>query len=132
MFPKKAYVDILEHLRSTGFNFKFLLDNVSPGDICIRHDIDFSVDAAYAIAKEEIKLDIRTSYFFTLNSYFYNIFTPNSVKIIHNILNSRTNDPESSIRPCLTYLPLNEYQKWWDTFPEYFKMIQDLLLDSNI
>ena len=86
MFPKKSYVEILETLVESGFNFKFLLDNVTKGDICIRHDIDFSIDYAYEIAKEECNLNIQTSYFFTLNSSFYNILTPTSVQIIQEIL----------------------------------------------
>ena len=42
--------------------------------------------------------------------------------LIQQILNGRTNDPESQIRPPLTHLPLSHYQRWWSSLPEAAKL----------
>ena len=39
-------------------------------------------------------------------------------QLIQQVLNGRTNDPESHNRPPLTYLPLSQYQSWWSSLPE--------------
>ncbi len=38
--------------------------------------------------------------------------------LIQQVLDGRTNDPESHTRPPMTYLPLSHYQHWWRSLPE--------------
>ena len=38
--------------------------------------------------------------------------------LIQQVLDGRTNDPESHTRPPMTYLPLSHYQRWWASLPE--------------
>ena len=45
----------------------------------------------------------------------------NSIDLIFEILQGRTNDPESNCKPPLEYLSLKEYLEWWNTLNEEIK-----------
>ena len=52
----------------------------------IRHDVEFSVERAYEMAKVEAEdLDMFSSYFFQLNSNAYNILSPKNTEMIRSI-----------------------------------------------
>ena len=50
-----------------------------------RHDVDFSPQSALAMAKIEHCEDIRASYYFMLQSDFYNLFEPAVITILRSI-----------------------------------------------
>ena len=51
----------------------------------LRHDIDFSLEDAMAMANIEKEMDIKTNYFFMLSSNTYNAISLDSQRIIKEI-----------------------------------------------
>ena len=61
-------------------------DLASKNTLLIRHDIDFSVDFAHALALVESELDIRSTYFFMLTSNMYNLISKKNQKLVKSII----------------------------------------------
>ena len=57
----------------------------SPNTLLLRHDIDFSVEYAYELAKVEESLNIFSTFFFMLSSNMYNIFSKKNRGLIKDI-----------------------------------------------
>ncbi|MFY9107282.1 hypothetical protein [Aliarcobacter cryaerophilus] len=51
-----------------------------------RHDVDFSIHRAFALANVEKKMKIKATYFIQLGSFFYNIFEEEIKELILKIL----------------------------------------------
>ncbi|RXK07203.1 polysaccharide deacetylase family protein [Halarcobacter bivalviorum] len=51
-----------------------------------RHDVDFSIHRAYALANIEKRMNVKATYFLQLGSFFYNIFEEEIKELILNIL----------------------------------------------
>lgn len=79
----KQYVSLLKKLKRK-FKFVSFKDFKKTKCICLRHDIDFCLNSALKIAKIENKLKIKANYFF-LSSYYYDLNSKNSKKIINQI-----------------------------------------------
>ena len=54
--------------------------------IILRHDVDFSLLAAYEIAKRENQLGVKSTFFLYLNSVFYSITYKSDIDVIRNII----------------------------------------------
>ena len=54
--------------------------------ILVRHDVDHSPDGALDLSRVEAGLGIRATYFWNLNSDFYNLLEPKNIKIVNHIL----------------------------------------------
>lgn len=74
------------------YNYSFIKYPTSTSDILnksrqiiLRHDIDFSLDAALKIAIEDHNIGIQSTFFIYLNTPFYNIFFENDSKKINKI-----------------------------------------------
>lgn len=74
-------------LASQRFKFVPLTQFNISGKVALwRHDIDFSPHRAYALAAIEADLGLRTTYFVQLSSSYYNLFEPNILHLIKQIL----------------------------------------------
>jgi hypothetical protein len=51
----------------------------------IRHDVEFSMERAYALAKLEKKLQINTSYMFQIRNNAYNLFSRENMEMVREI-----------------------------------------------
>lgn len=85
-FTYTAYEEMLALLKKNNYkicNYK----NYQQYKRCVilRHDVDFSLEAALRFAKLEYKNGVQSTYFILLSTSFYNIFDKNSNKIIHDI-----------------------------------------------
>ncbi len=49
--------------------------------LMLRHDVDFSLDYALRLAKEEIKNEIRSTYFILIHGEYYNPFDKKNRKL---------------------------------------------------
>lgn len=58
---------------------------IKTNTLLLRHDIDFSVFDAFNIAKLEISLGIKSTFFFMITSNFYNLFSLENKEIIRDI-----------------------------------------------
>jgi len=92
-FTYRGYSDLIELLKKSNYQFRnydnwkedFCNDAIS--DVVImRHDIDFSIDKAVALAKLEKSMGIRTTYFVLLTSDFYNVFSKSSTEQLKTII----------------------------------------------
>jgi hypothetical protein len=54
--------------------------------ILLRHDIDYSIEKAFVMAKLEHDLGIKSTYFILLNSDFYNPHSSKNIKFLKEIL----------------------------------------------
>ena len=79
----KQYIYFLKKLKKK-FEFVSFEDVRKRKCIYLRHDIDFCLDSALKLARIENKLKIKANFFF-LSSYYYNLNSRNSKKIIDKI-----------------------------------------------
>lgn len=62
--------------------FADLVDDQPPDPFCIlRHDVDYSLDSAIALARDEAARGIRATYFLLVNSEYYNLLSPSSAHV---------------------------------------------------
>jgi UDP-GlcNAc3NAcA epimerase len=87
----QTYKKVLKGLLSKNYSFNSfdeaprLLEDNSPF-VIMRHDIDFCLNKALAMAKAESELGIKSTYFFMLRTEHYNIFSKRGTDAINKIL----------------------------------------------
>ena len=75
-FDYETYRTLLEFLRSKNVNVTFEdfpLRDYSMRYFILRHDVDFSPEAALRMAKVEAQMGVRASYFVLLSTSYYNL-----------------------------------------------------------
>jgi hypothetical protein len=72
----EEYIDIIKTFLEAGYSFESFCNRASTkkSAVLLRHDVDFSVEAALKVAKLDKELGVSSTFFFMLNSVFYNIF----------------------------------------------------------
>ena len=84
----EAYSQYIIELKDQGHKFltatKFL---EFKSDVFWRHDIDLSIDASVKLAKLEKALEVCTTYYVDLNTYFYNALSISNIEKINFIAN---------------------------------------------
>lgn len=86
-FTKYAYAQLLELLRTNGYNFCSYNESESNNKSCIlRHDIDFSIGKALEMAMIEHSMNVKSTYFVLLTSNFYNVFSKQSFEKLQQIM----------------------------------------------
>ena len=91
-FKINEYTKILKFIKSRKYTFINSIywkkyNNSKKKIIILRHDIDFDLEFALIIATIENKLKVRSNFFFLINDEYYNIFSPQSEKILKKISN---------------------------------------------
>jgi len=85
-FTLKSYVKLLRYIDDI---YKVVPFHRIPKTDCpyliLRHDIDFSLQAALKMAHLERTLGIRSTYFVHFSSRFYNLLEGNNVRILKQI-----------------------------------------------
>ena len=78
-FTYKAYERLIGNLRNHGYQ-TVSYDNWEKAQRCVilRHDIDYDLDKAVKLAKIEMDLGVKSTYFVLLTSDFYNVFSKNA------------------------------------------------------
>ena len=86
-FSPSKYKLLLSSFKSLNIKFKKFNDNLSSGrNILMRHDIDFCPKRALEIAKLEKKLQVKSTFFFLINTKFYNLYSSENTKAVLEIL----------------------------------------------
>lgn len=85
MFSLQKYEETL--IKALESNYKFIQirqvnDGINDDTIILRHDIEYSVERAYRMAKLEHKIGVCSSYFVLVHSIFYNPFTPENTRML--------------------------------------------------
>lgn len=84
-FTEAAYEALL-HAALKRFRIAPVTDSEPEDGIALwRHDVDFSLQRARAIAKIEARLGVRSSFYVLLSSNFYNIIEFENREILHEI-----------------------------------------------
>lgn len=72
-FSPEAYAALIGAFRGLDYSFAGFADaEPQARQVIVRHDVDFSLDAAQAMAEAERRLGISATYFILLRSEFYN------------------------------------------------------------
>ncbi len=86
MYKIDKYQYLMDNLLSSGLNFSTEWNKDDTKEVLfLRHDIDFSPEHALVIAKKEIELGIKSTYFFMFTSNMYNILSKKNQKTIMQI-----------------------------------------------
>ncbi len=86
LFNKKSYINLIKSFIKLGYEIKDF-DSVIPTrrHLILRHDIDMSINAARDLAFLEKENSMKSTYFVLMNSEFYNVFAPDSIKLLNEI-----------------------------------------------
>jgi len=83
---ERGYLDILYQLKREGYRFALFSDESTGGPcVILRHDIDFSLRDALAIAELDHSIDIRSTFFFLVRSGLYNLLSREACSILDRI-----------------------------------------------
>ena len=86
-FSISNYKKLLDYIKSAKLNFKSFGDNLAKGqNIIMRHDIDFCPKRALDLAKIEKEKSVSATYFFLINTEFYNVNTFSNQIILRKII----------------------------------------------
>ena len=86
-FTEAAYRDLIQ-LAKRRYRFLAFDDyrDAPPGSLLWRHDIDFSVHRALALARIEADDGVRSTFFVNLHSRFYNALEPEIAELVREIV----------------------------------------------
>jgi hypothetical protein len=80
-FSYSSYIRLLDSIIENGYVFADYHNYMDFSNSCIlRHDIDFDVEKALQMAKLEAGKRVQSTYFFLLNTNFYNVFSTSTNK----------------------------------------------------
>ncbi len=86
-FTHDSYSDILSAFINKSKFISYTEIDQNSNYVLLRHDVDFSVHAAYDLAVIENKFGIRSTYFLLLHSEFYNLLDKENIELIKKIIN---------------------------------------------
>lgn len=72
-FDLAHYRELIEAAKAGGYRFSLFDHDPQPGDLFLRHDVDFSLPAALTIARLDHELGVRSTFFLMRDSVFYNL-----------------------------------------------------------
>jgi hypothetical protein len=72
-FDLAHYRELLDAARAGGYDWASFDRHPRAGDLFLRHDVDFSLEAALEMARLEHELGVRATYFLMTESGFYNL-----------------------------------------------------------
>lgn len=85
-FSYKEYVQILEWVNSNYNVLQYSDINVDLKEFCvIRHDIEYSIERAYELAKLEKTMGIKTTYLIQIRNNCYNALSIKNIQLIQKI-----------------------------------------------
>ena len=87
-FSYKEYTHIIDWAKTNYNIMKFSDITSSTDNFCvIRHDVEYSIDRSYKLAKLEHELGIETTYLFQIRNNCYNALSVRNISLIQKIHN---------------------------------------------
>jgi hypothetical protein len=85
-FTLRGYAKLIAEFKGLGYQNATFHD-VEPAnrDLILRHDLDFSLDAAIPVGEVEAKAGFRATYFVLVRSELYNIHSPKASSVFKNL-----------------------------------------------
>lgn len=84
-FSLEGFRDLIGAFRAADYRFGGFTRDVPKRTLILRHDVDFSIELAARLAREEAALGIPATFFFMLTSNFYNLLSSASRALIGEI-----------------------------------------------
>lgn len=86
-FTYNEYEKLLDLLKEKNYKFcDFRTCSEEKRCVILRHDVDFTLNKAFELAKFENSKNIKSTYFILLSASFYNIFSKASYEIVNEIV----------------------------------------------
>lgn len=85
MFSYAEYKAMMDAIKSIGTQIPFDLSLAQGSFIIMRHDVEFSVERAYNLAKFEKENGFKSIFFFQITNNTYNMFSKKNVEIAREI-----------------------------------------------
>lgn len=85
MFSYEDYREIIEIIKASGKQANFKQAQDKEKYIVMRHDVEFSVERAYALSKVEFNMDFTSTYFFQWTNNTYNILSKRNLDIMKDM-----------------------------------------------
>ena len=82
MFSYSDYKEIININKASGRGCNFRQAQERDKFIIMRHDVEFSVDRAFALSKLELSMDFTSTYFFQWTNNSYNILSKKNMDMI--------------------------------------------------
>ena len=82
MFSYSDYKEIINIIKESGRGCNFRQAQERDKFIIMRHDVEFSVDRAFALSKLELSMDFTSTYFFQWTNNSYNILSKKNMDMI--------------------------------------------------
>lgn len=82
----EGFAELIAGFRAAGYRFRGFSEPAEARTVVLRHDIDFSVDLAHALAKEEAELGVNATFFFMATSNAYNLFSAHNRRLVREII----------------------------------------------
>ena len=82
MFSYEEYKEIIQIIKESGRMANFKQARGKDQFIIMRHDVEFSVDRAFALSKLELSMDFTSTYFFQWTNNSYNILSKRNMDMI--------------------------------------------------
>ena len=85
-FSYKEYAKIIEWVKSHYNILQFTDITKNTPEFCvIRHDVEYSIDRAYNLAKLEETMGVKTTYLIQIRNNCYNALSVKNIPILHEI-----------------------------------------------
>jgi hypothetical protein len=81
-FDLDHYGELLEAAKAGGYRFAFFDGEPQSGELLLRHDVDFSLDAAVTLAELEAAAGAQATYFLMTRSVFYNLASAEGERVL--------------------------------------------------
>jgi hypothetical protein len=85
MFSYAEYTEIIHLIKATGLATDYRQALTSDRFIIMRHDVEFSVERAFALSRLEDSLDFTADYFFQWTNNNYNILSRRHMEMIRDM-----------------------------------------------
>ena len=82
MFSYSDYKEIINIIKESGRGCNFRQAQERDNFFIMRHDVEFSVDRAFALSKLELSMDFTSTYFFQWTNNSYNILSKKNMDMI--------------------------------------------------
>lgn len=79
------YRKIIRDVKKTGRHMNYAEAQGKPGFVIMRHDIEFSIERAYALSLVESEEDFRSTYFVQLTNDSYNALSGRGLKMLRDM-----------------------------------------------
>lgn len=125
-FSKEGYLAFIKQIIKRGYTFSKYCQPYSDLTILLRHDIDFSIDRAFEIAKMEADIGISSTFFFLIRQPVYNPFCSSNADKIFKIADMG-HDISIHFDPTLYDNPIDGLKKeidlWYSLFKQEVRII---------